>query len=84
MELSELGREHRPHAGPRLPARLGGACGALRPFSFRYQRSLGLYGKLFDSTVGLVGRPFLVMFWVLRGADAPVDPHPPPSSRMRR
>jgi peptide/nickel transport system permease protein len=31
--------------------------------SIRYRRRLGLYGKLFDSTVGMVGFG-LVMFWV--------------------
>jgi len=31
--------------------------------SFRYRRRLGLYGKLFDSTVGMIGFA-LVMFWV--------------------
>ena len=31
--------------------------------SIRYKRNLGLYGKLFDSPVGMVGF-LLVMFWV--------------------
>ncbi|MGB7261918.1 MAG: ABC transporter permease, partial [Albidovulum sp.] len=31
--------------------------------SIRYKRKLGLYGKLFDSTIGMVGFA-LVMFWV--------------------
>ncbi|WGW02794.1 ABC transporter permease [Tropicibacter oceani] len=31
--------------------------------SIRYKRRLGLYGKLFDSTVGMIGFA-LVMFWV--------------------
>jgi peptide/nickel transport system permease protein len=31
--------------------------------SFRYKRSLGLYGKLFDSPVGMTGYA-IVMFWV--------------------
>ncbi|MCT4555401.1 MAG: ABC transporter permease [Pelagimonas sp.] len=31
--------------------------------SFRYRRKLGLYGKLYDSPVGLIGLG-LVMFWV--------------------
>jgi peptide/nickel transport system permease protein len=31
--------------------------------SIRYRRSLGLYGKLFDSTVGMIGFG-IVMFWV--------------------
>ena len=34
--------------------------------SIRYNRSLGLYGKLFDSTVGMIGFA-LVMFWVYTG-----------------
>lgn len=32
-------------------------------FSIKYKRRLGLYGKLFDSTVGMIGFG-LVMFWV--------------------
>ena len=31
--------------------------------SFRFKRSLGLYGKLFDSTIGMIGFA-IVMFWV--------------------
>ena len=31
--------------------------------SIRYKRKLGLYGKLFDSPVGMIGFA-LVMFWV--------------------
>ena len=34
--------------------------------SIRCKRSLGLYGKLFDSTVGMIGFA-LVMFWVYTG-----------------
>ena len=34
--------------------------------SIRNKRSLGLYGKLFDSTVGMIGFA-LVMFWVYTG-----------------
>jgi len=34
--------------------------------SIRYKLSLGLYGKLFDSTVGMIGFA-LVMFWVYTG-----------------
>ena len=34
--------------------------------SIRYKRSLGLYGKLFDSTVGMIGFA-LVLFWVYTG-----------------
>ena len=30
--------------------------------SFRFKRSLGLYGKLFDSTIGMIGFA-IVMFW---------------------
>ncbi|PYG31601.1 ABC transporter permease [Pelagimonas varians] len=36
---------------------------ALFTVSMRYKRRLGLYGKLFDSTVGMIGFA-LVMFWV--------------------
>jgi peptide/nickel transport system permease protein len=31
--------------------------------SIRFKRNLALYGKLFDSTVGMIGFGF-VMFWV--------------------
>ena len=31
--------------------------------SIRYKRKLGLYGKLFDSTIGMIGFG-MVMFWV--------------------
>ncbi|MGJ8545331.1 MAG: ABC transporter permease [Sulfitobacter sp.] len=34
--------------------------------SIRFKRKLGLYGKLFDSTVGMIGFA-LVMFWVFAG-----------------
>ena len=34
--------------------------------SIRFKRRLGLYGKLFDSTVGMIGFA-LVMFWVFTG-----------------
>ena len=51
--------------------------------SIRYRRRLGLYGKLFDSTVGMVGFG-LVMFWVFTaiavgvfGLIATHDPSPP-------
>ncbi|WP_415403109.1 ABC transporter permease [Tateyamaria sp. SN3-11] len=37
--------------------------------SIRYKRKLGLYGKLFDSTVGMIGFA-LVMFWVFAGVMA--------------
>ncbi|MDG1472549.1 MAG: ABC transporter permease [Ascidiaceihabitans sp.] len=34
--------------------------------SFKFKRKLGLYGKLFDSTVGMIGFG-IVLFWVLAG-----------------
>lgn len=34
--------------------------------SIKFKRSLGLYGKLFDSTVGMIGFA-IVLFWVLAG-----------------
>ena len=34
--------------------------------SMRYKRSLGLYGKLFDSVIGMIGLA-IVMFWVFTG-----------------
>ena len=34
--------------------------------SITYKRKLGLYGKLFDSTVGMIGFA-IVMFWVFTG-----------------
>jgi peptide/nickel transport system permease protein len=39
--------------------------------SIRFKRKLGLYGKLFDSTVGMIGFA-LVMFWVFAGVMAGV------------
>ncbi|WP_299875984.1 ABC transporter permease [uncultured Sulfitobacter sp.] len=39
--------------------------------SITYKRKLGLYGKLFDSTVGMIGFA-LVMFWVFTGIMAGV------------
>jgi peptide/nickel transport system permease protein len=36
---------------------------ALFAVSITYKRKLGLYGKLFDSTIGMIGFA-LVMFWV--------------------
>ena len=39
--------------------------------SIKFKRSLGLYGKLFDSTVGMIGFA-LVLFWVLAGVMAGV------------
>jgi peptide/nickel transport system permease protein len=41
---------------------LGRADRGLRA-SIVYKRKLGLYGKLFDSTIGMIGFA-LVMFWV--------------------
>ena len=35
-------------------------------FSIFYKRKLGLYGKLFDSTIGMIGFA-IVMFWVFTG-----------------
>ncbi|MCL4676468.1 MAG: ABC transporter permease, partial [Pararhodobacter sp.] len=37
---------------------------AIFGLSIRFKRRLGLYGKLFDSTVGMIGFG-IVMFWVL-------------------
>jgi peptide/nickel transport system permease protein len=39
--------------------------------SIRYRRKLGLYGKLFDSTVGMIGFA-IVMFWVFTAIFADV------------
>lgn len=39
---------------------------AIFALSIKFKRSLGLYGKLFDSTVGMIGFA-LVLFWVLAG-----------------
>lgn len=39
---------------------------ALFAVSIRYKRRLGLYGKLFDSVIGMIGFA-LVMFWVFTG-----------------
>mmetsp|Transcript_18259 Transcript_18259/g.28910 ORF Transcript_18259/g.28910 Transcript_18259/m.28910 type:complete len:484 (-) Transcript_18259:3087-4538(-) len=39
--------------------------------SIKYKRKLGLYGKLFDSNVGMIGFA-LVMFWVFAGVMAGV------------
>ncbi|WP_166415503.1 ABC transporter permease [Cochlodiniinecator piscidefendens] len=39
---------------------------ALFAVSISYKRKLGLYGKLFDSTIGMIGFA-LVMFWVFTG-----------------
>ena len=40
--------------------------------SIRFKRRLGLYGKLFDSTIGMVGYG-LVMFWVFAGIFGAMD-----------
>ncbi len=40
--------------------------------SINFKRRLGLYGKLFDSTIGMIGFG-LVMFWVFVGAFAALD-----------
>jgi peptide/nickel transport system permease protein len=40
--------------------------------SIAYKRKLGLYGKLFDSTIGMVGFA-IVMFWVFAAAFAGLD-----------
>ena len=39
--------------------------------SMRYRRKLGLYGKLFDSTIGMIGFA-IVMFWVYTALFAPM------------
>jgi peptide/nickel transport system permease protein len=39
--------------------------------SFRYKRKLGLYGKLFDSTVGMIGFA-IVLFWVFTAVFADI------------
>ncbi|MEM9973832.1 MAG: ABC transporter permease [Pseudomonadota bacterium] len=41
-------------------------------FSIAYKRKLGLYGKLFDSPIGMVGFG-IVMFWVFTGFCAAFD-----------
>ena len=38
----------------------------LYSLSMAYKRKLGLYGKLFDSPIGMIGFG-LVMFWVFTG-----------------
>ncbi len=45
---------------------------ALFAVSIMYKRRLGLYGKLFDSTVGMIGFG-LVMFWVFVGLMGAAD-----------
>ena len=69
--------------GPETGGIIGGMSQRLLPvwvalivtfvLSIRYKRSLGLYGKLFDSMVGMIGFG-LVMFWVFAGVMAgPLD-----------
>ena len=48
------------------------AMAALFGLSFRFRRRLGLYGKLFDSPIGVIGFA-LVMFWVFTGLFAAFD-----------
>ena len=45
---------------------------ALFTLSIVYKRRLGLYGKLFDSTIGMIGFA-LVMFWVFTGIFGALD-----------
>jgi peptide/nickel transport system permease protein len=70
-------------AGPMTGGIIGGMSQQLLPvwigliviyaLSITYKKRLGLYGKLFDSTVGMIGLG-LVMFWVLAGVMAgPLD-----------
>mgnify|MGYP000051735447 CR=1 FL=1 len=40
--------------------------------SMRYRRKLGLYGKLFDSTIGMIGFA-IVMFWIFTAIFAAND-----------
>lgn len=47
------------------------ALAATYMLSMRFKRRLGLYGKLFDSTVGMVGFG-IVMFWVFTAIFAPL------------
>lgn len=62
--------------GPQVAGIIGGMSQQLTPvwialiltfaLSIKFKRKLGLYGKLFDSTVGMIGFA-LVMFWVYAG-----------------
>ncbi|WP_299206998.1 ABC transporter permease [uncultured Tateyamaria sp.] len=66
-------------AGPQVAGIIGGMSQQLMPVwialiltfvvSIKFKRKLGLYGKLFDSTVGMIGFA-LVMFWVYAGVMA--------------
>ena len=68
-------------AGPGTVGIIGGMSQQLLPvwialivtfaLSIRFKRKLGLYGKLFDSTVGMIGFA-LVMFWIFAGIMAGV------------
>ena len=68
-------------AGPGTVGIIGGMSQQLLPvwialivtfvLSIRFKRRLGLYGKLFDSTVGMIGFA-LVMFWIFAGIMAGV------------
>ena len=69
-------------AGPGVVGIVGGMSQQLIPVwialivtfsvSIFYKRKLGLYGKLFDSTVGMIGFG-LVMFWVFVGVFGALD-----------
>ena len=68
-------------AGPQVAGIIGGMSQQLLPvwialivtfvLSIKFKRKLGLYGKLFDSTVGMIGFA-LVMFWIFAGIMAGV------------
>ena len=68
-------------AGPDAVGIIGGMSQQLVPvwialiltfvLSIKFKRQLGLYGKLFDSTVGMIGFA-LVMFWIFAGVMAGV------------
>ena len=45
---------------------------AMFVLSFTFKRKLGLYGKLFDSTIGMIGLA-MVMFWVFTGVFSALD-----------
>ena len=68
-------------SGPTFAGIIGGMSQQLLPvwialivtfvLSIKFKRKLGLYGKLFDSTVGMIGFA-LVMFWIFAGIMAGV------------
>jgi len=68
-------------SGPTFAGIIGGMSQQLLPvwialivtfvLSVKFKRKLGLYGKLFDSTVGMIGFA-LVMFWIFAGIMAGV------------